>query len=105
MTENESVWSERVQEFRRSGKTVPAFVEGRGFTASALKYWIKKLKPTSTPMRPIALARIVRPGTVGSSPPFGAGVELVVEGVRIVVHRGFDAELVREVVAALTERT
>jgi len=101
MTDNEAVWAERVEEFRRSGKTAPAFAEGRGYTASALKYWDRKLK--ATPARPIALARVVRPGTVVLSAP-ADGLDLLVAGVRIVVRRGFDAELVRELVAALTER-
>jgi hypothetical protein len=103
MTDNEAVWAERVAEFRRSGKTVPAFVEGRGFKASALKYWMKKLP--AAPTRPVALARIIRPGVGGSSSSANAGVELVIGEVRIAVRRGFDAELVRELVAALTERT
>ena len=101
MTDGEAVWAERVEEFRRSGKTAPAFVAGRGYTASALNYWERKLK--AAPARAVVLARVVRPGTVVASAA-AEGVELLVGGVRIVVRRGFDAELVRELVAVLTER-
>jgi hypothetical protein len=66
-----------------------------------LKYWDRKLKAAR--LRPVALARVVRPGTVVVSAP-ADGVELLVGGVRIVVRRGFDAELVRELVAVLSER-
>jgi hypothetical protein len=32
MTDGEAVWAERVEEFRRSGKTASAFAEGRGYS-------------------------------------------------------------------------
>jgi hypothetical protein len=102
MTDNAAVWVERVEEFRRSGKTAPVFAEGRGYSASALKYWDRKLK--ARPTRSVALARVVRPGTV-VLPASSEGVELLVAGVRIVVRRGFDAELRRQLVAALAGRS
>ena len=95
---NEAVWTERVEEFQRSGRTAAAFVSGRGYTVSALKYWERKLK--ASPPRPLSLARVVRPGTVVEPTADGA-IELLIGSARIVVRRGFDPVLVRELVAAL----
>ena len=99
MTENESVWARRVEEFHRSGLTGPGFVQGRGYTVAALKYWEKKLK-AAPPPRPLSLARVVRPGMV-VEPTADAAIEVVIGSARIVVRRGFDPELVRALVAAL----
>jgi hypothetical protein len=98
MTENETLWAERVEEFHRSGRSAPVFANGRGYTASALKYWEKKLK--ARPQRSLALARVVRAGTIAESNTEGT-VELLVGSARIVVRRGFDPVLVRELVDAL----
>jgi transposase len=95
---NEVVWAERVEEFQRSGRTAAAFVHGRGYTVSALKYWERKLKATAP--RALSLARVVRPGTV-VEPTFDGAVELLVGSARVVVRRGFDPVLVRELLAAL----
>ena len=92
------MWAERVEAFQQSGRTAAAFVIGRGYTVSALKYWERKLK--ASPPRPLSLARVVRPGTV-VEPTADGTVELLVGSARLVVRRGFDPVLVRELVDAL----
>jgi hypothetical protein len=98
MTDNEAVWAERVEEFQRSGQTAAAFVVGRGYRVSALKYWERKL--ATGPQRALSLARVVRPGTVVSPTADGA-IEVHIGTARLIVRRGFDPVLVRELVAAL----
>lgn len=98
MIANEAVWTERVEEFQQSGQTAAAFVVGRGYRVSALKYWEKKLQ--AKPRRTVALARVVRPGTV-VEPTANGAVEVHVGSARVVVRRGFDPVLLRELVAAL----
>ena len=39
MTETASKWSERVREWKSSGKTAKEFAVGREFKASTLVYW------------------------------------------------------------------
>ena len=54
----------------------------------------------------VAVARVVREGEV---PPVEAerakgSIELVLDGARVVLAAGFDAQLLRDVVRALSER-
>ncbi len=111
MRDSAARWAERVAEWRRSGKTAPAFVAGTGITVSALKYWATKLKSPQeqviVPARSLSLARVIRPGMEIPAPKASAVDDSVVEvvvdgGARIVVRPGFDPNLVRELVAALT---
>jgi len=107
VTENEARWAERVAEWRQSGKSAMVFAAGREFTASSLRYWATKLKSTARPPAP-AFARIVRPGPVAGiearrPPSENDGVEVIVGDARIVVRRGFDPVLIRELVSALGE--
>ena len=92
------MWAGRIEEFQRSGQTAPEFVRSRGYTASALKYWEKKLKAGAPGS--LTLARVVRPGTV-VEPSADDAVELRIGGTQVVVRRGFDPVLLRELVAAL----
>ena len=56
---NQSIWSQRVDEWRKSGLTAVQFCEGRGFAVGSLRAWSSRLgrKP------PVALARVVRPAS------------------------------------------
>jgi putative component of toxin-antitoxin plasmid stabilization module len=108
MTATQAKWSERVQAWRASGKTADEYASAFEFQASTLRYWASRLK-TESAEKPAVMARVVRrrspPGDVE---PAGAGVEgvqpeveIAVGGARILVRRGFDAELLRQVAAAL----
>ena len=107
MTATEAKWSERVREWRASGKTAEEFASGFEFEASTLRYWASRLKaqvPTSE--SPPAIVRVRRTprraaSVVGEGDTADSSVEVVIGGARVVVRRGFDAELLREVVAAL----
>ncbi len=99
MSDNTAMWAERVEEWRRSGKKAPAFVDGRSYSATALRYWAKRLE-TSAAVTRVALARVVRPGTSVETTS-DDGVEVIVGSARLVVRRGFDPVLLRELVAAL----
>jgi hypothetical protein len=95
-----------VEEWRQSGKSAPEFAAGREFTVSSLRYWATKLRATAARPRAPALARVVQPGRVAAVEARGApsetdGVEVIVGDARIVVRRGFDPVLVRELVSAL----
>jgi hypothetical protein len=49
----------------------------------------------------VALARVVRRAAPRAEAPQSAELEVTIGGARVVVRQGFDAELLREVVAAL----
>lgn len=108
MTSTEEKWSERVRDWRASGKTAEEFAAAFDFEASTLRYWASRLK-TGTEKAPV-LAQVIRrqrrtpsssPGAVAERSP---EVEVVIGTARIVVRRGFDVELLQQVVAALGGR-
>jgi hypothetical protein len=84
-----------VQAWRASGQTAPAFAEGKGFSASLLRWWGSELSRRSGRDRPVRLARVVRP------PRERAALTVAVGPARIEVGPGFDHALLREVLEAL----
>lgn len=102
MTPTAAKWSDRVRDWRASGKTAEEFAAGQNFEATTLRYWASRLKTEGATKPAPPMARVVRVrsaqvGHVGAA----SELEVAVGGARIVVRRGFDAELLREVAAAL----
>ncbi|MCL4775776.1 MAG: hypothetical protein KJZ98_17710, partial [Burkholderiaceae bacterium] len=107
MTETESKWAERIREWKSSGKGAEEFASGRAYKPSTLKWWATELrrradgrqratKPRAA--KAIRLARVVRRTR---APAAGQAMVVEVSGARISVARGFDAELLADVVRAL----
>ena len=101
-------WAERVREWRASGKTAEEFAGGFDFEASTLRYWASRLRTEGAGgAKAPAIVRVVRrrrrPGSRVrvEEAPTHLSVDVVVGAARIVVRSGFDAELLRQVVAAL----
>lgn len=88
-------WSERVQAWRESGQTAPAFAEGKGYSASLLRWWGSELARRSGPSRPVRVARVVR------GPARETLLTVCVGAARVEVRPGFDRALLRELVDAL----
>jgi transposase-like protein len=86
-----------IEAVRTSGEPVRAVAERMGVSASAAYLWMKAARPTKRPQ----FARLV------PEPPTSAVPSLIlrVGGAAIRVDPGFDAELLRSVVSALTART
>jgi hypothetical protein len=115
MTETESKWAARVEEWRGSGKTAPAFCEGKEFTAGGLRYWASRLGGGAVGRRRVArgrraskataaskevrLARVVRRPQRADSTETPILIE-VGDG-RVGVRRGFDASSLRVVLDIL----
>lgn len=107
----EAMWVERIEEWTRSGQSAADFAEGKPFTSGTLTWAASRLRngarsrskgPASRPraarQRKIQMAEVVR------RPSRAAAVEsLVLEmgGARILVQRGFDQLLLRDVMAVL----
>jgi hypothetical protein len=91
-----AVWSDRVRAWRASGETASQFAEGKGFAGSTLRFWATRLK--AAPAAP--LPRIVQLVPRRAE----AGPELLIEvgAARVRVQRGFDRELLVEIVTALS---
>ena len=88
-------WAERVQAWRESGQTAPAFAEGKGFSASLLRWWGSELARRAGTEKPVRVARVVR------RPRERAALTVAVGAARIEVGPGFDHALLREVLEAL----
>jgi hypothetical protein len=105
MTATQTKWAERVQAWRASGKTAEEYASAFEFQASTLRYWASRLK-TASAEKPSAMVRVVRRATSAlvaesAGSDVQSEVEVAVGGARILVRRGFDAELLRQVAAAL----
>lgn len=108
MTSTAGKWSERVREWRASGKTAEEFASAFEFEASTLRYWASRLKTEAAGVAVPTIARVVRRRAQRSASLPGLrelsaerAVEVVVGSARILVRPGFDAELLRQVTAAL----
>lgn len=102
---------ERIGEWTRSGQSAAEFAEGKPFTSGTLTWAASRLRngagssskghasrPRAARQRKIQMAEVVR------RPSRAAAAEsLVLEmgGARILVQRGFDQLLLRDVLAAL----
>lgn len=99
-------WKERVAQWKKSGQTAEVFAARRGLNPSTLRWW------SSTLQRPAAregahafeagFARVVPVEDATAQPAEPAALEIVLRSGRIVrVRQGFDAALLRELLAAL----
>ena len=98
--ETEAKWRSRVAEWKASGMTAEAFATGNGFKPSTLRFWsyqLGKERAMSQAAPAVEMARVVRIG----APAPDTELAIAVGDVRVLVGRGFDAELLRQVVRAL----
>jgi hypothetical protein len=103
MTETETKWSERVREWKASGRTAKEYAEGREFKASTLVYWASCLR-TGVGGAPRAKKREPRVRMVRVVPSAVRVEETIVVAIgaaRVAVRAGFDPALLRQVVQAL----
>jgi hypothetical protein len=108
MTATDAKWTERIQQWKESGKTAEDFAAGQPFKASTLKWRAAELRRAAeggerygkgrVATGPIPMARVVARPSAGS---LSSSVVVEVAGARIALSRGFDAELLVEVVRAL----
>ena len=103
MTETETKWSERVREWKSSGRTAKEFAEGRDFKASTLVYWASCLRKgiggaarTKEREPHVRMVRVV-PTTVRVEDT----IVVAIGAARVAVRTGFDPALLRQVVRAL----
>ena len=111
--ETEALWSERVEEWRESGKSAPDFAADKPYAGSTLQWAASRLKrgarrgrkrrvsaEGASVAREIPMAKVVRRSRRDT--PI-ADVVIEIAGARIAVRQGFDVALLGEVVRALRE--
>jgi len=114
-TQTEAAWAERVEEWRKSGKTATEFAADKAYAGSTLQWAASRLRRKSggklrsaSAGRAVAAAGDIRMAKVVRRPrQEDAVADMVVEiaGARISVRRGFDTTLLAAVVQALREGT
>jgi transposase len=99
----ESKWAARVASWRSSGLSAAEFCAGRDYQVSGLRYWASRLRQVqaATAPRDVRIARVVAPGAGAEAE---TPIVLEVAGVRIAVRRGFDREVLRDVIDTLASR-
>lgn len=99
-------WKRRVQQWKKSGQTAEVFAARRGLNPSTLRWWSSTLQRSAAPERApapeVGFARVVPVDTAPARSDEPAALELVLPSGRVVrVRQGFDAALLRELIAAL----
>jgi hypothetical protein len=94
-------WQTIINEQRSSGMTVKAFCQNRGLAASSLFAWRRKLGAGARKERPFVEVKTTPAGRANGDDE-GGGIELRLRGNRrLIVRRGFDRDLLIEVVGTL----
>lgn len=89
-------WTARIEDYKASGKTMAAWCSANGYNIEQLKYWLRKFKNASVPVRWTSLSMNDGPALT-SAPP----LILHVGPTHIVLQPGFDPGLLLSVVKAL----
>jgi hypothetical protein len=105
MTETETKWSERVREWRASGRTAKEYAEGREFKASTLVYWASCLRTgaggAARAKKREPRVRMVRVVPVAGAVRVDDTIVVAIGAAHVAVRAGFDPALLRQVVRAL----
>ena len=103
MTETEAKWSERVREWKASGRTAKEFAKGQAFKASTLVYWASCLRRgragAERPQKRRPRVRMVR--LMAAATPASGALTVRVGTASVELRSGFDRALLRELVEAL----
>ena len=93
-----------VAALRASGETLAGFARRHGVQEVRVQRWVARVgrKPRpSVPIQPVVFAPVRVAAEQATSS--GHGLEVVIGGAVVRVGRGFDAELLRRVIATLGE--
>lgn len=85
-----AIWAGHIERQRQSGKGIKVFCEEAGLKVWQFSYWRGVIHP-----------KVDQAGFVEVRIKPGSGISIEVQGCRIRIERGFDAELLRQVVAAM----
>lgn len=99
---NESKWTARLAAWRASGHSAARFCADKDYSESTLRYWASRLRDVE-PTRPeVRIAKVVpaSAATEAETP-----IVLEVGGVRVALRRGFDRDVLRDVLDAIGSRS
>ena len=101
-------WAERLAAWRDSGLSAEAFAKAGGYRPKTLQWWASEFRRRASPAKtrqPRAEATMPMARVLRRPAPSAVGVDealaIRVDGAVIAVRRGFDPQLLREIIAAL----
>ncbi|THF72437.1 IS66 family insertion sequence element accessory protein TnpA [Cohnella fermenti] len=97
-------WTTRVADYQSSGKTMQTWCDENHVTRDQLRYWLRTLRDRSSLNSTSSSAHFV-PLTINESLPRATNAPAIlihVGATRIELAPGFDPNLLREAVAALS---
>ena len=94
-TTKQKLWEERVQSFLSSGLSRRAWCSGQGIPEHQLNYWLRKLQPREVKSNAQHWVGL------DSGSLSDTGVSLQVGDVRLAIKRGFDHQVLVDVIRAL----
>ena len=96
-------WRKLLEDQRVSGLPISAFCRERGIAAASLFAWRRRLTGGEQMFKPVKIAATPEPARRGVSGGGGEGaIELYLSGARrLIVRRGFDRQLLVDVIHAL----
>ena len=89
------LWNERIQAFRASGLSQKAWCEEQGLQVSQLGYWLRKLRSETN------LSEKGRWVSLNNIAPSNSGVSLRIGNAVLEIDRGFDPEVLADVLRSL----
>jgi len=103
--EVEAIWLDRVRRWKKSGMTAKNFAEQERVAIHQLHGWSGRFRKAGADVfgQPVHVSAVSIVPALQSS-LLSACIEIAVGGALIVVRAGFDAALLRQVVAALEHR-
>lgn len=104
---NKEIWMQRISVYRNSGDSVKAWCKKNNINVNTLKYWICKINKDKIAVKPKTLeehSNWVKVNTCeGKSKVNEASLIVTIGKIHIQVNSGFDPELLKNIVKALSE--
>ena len=88
-------WTERIEVFLASGLSQRAWCEQQGLWPNQLSYWLRKLRGEASPSRN---DRWINLNTIA---PSSSGISLRIGNAVLEIERGFDPEVLADVLRTL----
>ena len=96
--QKQELWNGRIEDFRASGLSQKAWCDQEGLPVGQLGYWLGKLDAATDAT---SNSRWVNLETIA---PSGTGISLRIGSIVLEVERGFDQEVLADVVRSLIDR-
>ena len=91
------LWEERVRAYLASGQTQKAWCLEQGIPVHQLRYWLRKFKAEHVQVSSGSGRWVSLPASIRT----GSGVSLRIGGVILEVERGFDQDVLVDVIRSL----